>query len=173
MKNRIWRLLIALALVALATLNSQLSTACAQGTAFTYQGRLNASGSPATGLYDFQFSLSNAPSGGSQIGATVTNLAVGVTNGLFTTTIDFGAVFIGETAWLAISVRTNGTGSYAGLNPPQTLTPTPYAIFANTASNVSGTVPLAQLPNTVVTNNQSSLTVGNATVNDNLNLPPT
>jgi hypothetical protein len=145
----------------------------AQGTAFTYQGQLQNSGSPATGLYDFQFSLSNAPGGGSQIGVTVTNLAVGVTNGLFATTIDFGAVFAGEAAWLAISVRTNGTGSYAGLNPPQPLTPAPYAIFANTASNVSGTVPLAQLPNAVVTNNQSSLTVGNATVDDNLNLPAT
>jgi hypothetical protein len=27
------------------------------GTAFTYQGQLNQSGSPANGLHDFQFSL--------------------------------------------------------------------------------------------------------------------
>src|ERR1035437_5315798 len=91
----------------LLTLVSQLATAHAQGTAFTYQGRLNSGGSPASGLYDFVFSLSNAPSGGSQVGGSVTNLAVGVTNGLFTTTLNFGAVFTGNDTWLAISVRTN------------------------------------------------------------------
>ncbi|HEX4121942.1 MAG TPA: hypothetical protein VH619_15080 [Verrucomicrobiae bacterium] len=41
----------------------------AQGSAFTYQGRLNSNSVPANGLYDFEFSLSNAPSGGSQIGS--------------------------------------------------------------------------------------------------------
>ncbi|HMD55678.1 MAG TPA: hypothetical protein VKJ65_14120, partial [Phycisphaerae bacterium] len=58
---------VALALLALLTA-AQLSTVQAQGTAFTYQGRLNGGGSPANGLYDFQFALSNAPSGGSQVG---------------------------------------------------------------------------------------------------------
>ena len=71
MKTKIHSLFIALALVALSALNSQLSTAFAQGTAFTYQGQLNSGGSPANGFYDFQFSLSNAPSGGSQVGGTV------------------------------------------------------------------------------------------------------
>ena len=33
--------------------------ASAQGTAFTYQGRLNSSGVPADGTYDFQFILFN------------------------------------------------------------------------------------------------------------------
>src|SRR5947208_964806 len=43
----------------LLTLDSQLSTAHAQGigTAFTYQGRLNAAGQPANGLYDLRFRL--------------------------------------------------------------------------------------------------------------------
>ena len=111
MKTKLTRRLGALVLLALSTINSQLSTSFAQGTAFTYQGRLNAAGSPATGLFDFQFALSNAPSGGSQLGVTVTNLAVGVTNGLFTTTLDFGPVLAGQAAWLAISVRNNGAGS--------------------------------------------------------------
>jgi hypothetical protein len=124
---------VALASLALLILNSQLSTAFAQGTAFTYQGRLNSGTNPAAGLYDFQFALSNAPSGGSQIGVTVTNPAVVVTNGLFTTTIDFGSVFAGQAIWLAISVRTNGAGSYVGLTPLQPLTATPYAVFANSA----------------------------------------
>jgi hypothetical protein len=44
--SKTWRLLVALLL--LSTLNPQLSTALAQGTAFTYQGRLNTGGNPAT-----------------------------------------------------------------------------------------------------------------------------
>jgi hypothetical protein len=172
-------LLLTLVLCGLILANT---TAHAQGTAFTYQGQLQSSGAPANGLYDFVFSLSNAPSGGSQVGGSVTSLAVGVTNGLFTTTLNFGAVFAGNATWLAISVRTNGTGSYAGLTPLQPLTPTPYALFASTASNVSGTVsagqlsgtvPLAQLPGTVVTNNQTGVTFANMTVGNNLYLPAT
>jgi hypothetical protein len=43
----------------LSIINYGLSTAHAQGTAFTYQGRLNltASNTPATGNYDFRFKL--------------------------------------------------------------------------------------------------------------------
>jgi hypothetical protein len=147
MKTKLHHAIIVALLFAL--LGVRLSTAFAQGTAFTYQDQLQSSGSPASGLYDFVFSLSNAPSGGSQVGGSVTNLAVGVTNGLFTTTLDFGAVFTGNATWLAIAVRTNNTGGYAGLLPLQQLTPTPSAIFANTASNVSGTVSAAQLSGTV------------------------
>jgi len=40
-------IVLALALLALSTLSPQLSTAFAQGTAFNYQGRLNANGGPA------------------------------------------------------------------------------------------------------------------------------
>jgi hypothetical protein len=46
------------------------------GTLFTYQGRLNTNGVPASGVYDFQFALSNAPSGGSLMGGPITRLAV-------------------------------------------------------------------------------------------------
>jgi hypothetical protein len=113
MKTKFCSQIILPALLVLATLNSALSTAQAQGTAFTYQGQLNSGGSPANGLYDFQFSLFNAPSGapGGQLGSTVPVSAVGVTNGLFTTTLDFGPVFTGSPVWLAISVCSNGVGS--------------------------------------------------------------
>jgi len=72
----------------------------------------------------------------------ITNSAVSVTNGLFTTTLDFGgSVFNGNLIWLEIGVRTNGdTNGFAILSPMQVLTPTPYAIFANTASNLTGTL---------------------------------
>jgi hypothetical protein len=106
----------------------------AQGTAFTYQGLLNSEGAPAGGLYDFQFTLSNAPIGGALIAGPVTALGVGVTNGLFTTDIDFGAVFTGGPGWLAIAVRTNGGAAFINLAPLQELTPAPNAIYAESVS---------------------------------------
>jgi len=142
MKNLLARLSRA---AALGGLFLSIQPVLAQGTAFTYQGQLNDGGSPANGLYDFQFSLSNLPSGGSQVGSTIPALALGVTNGLFATNLDFGAVFTGNPTWLAISVRSNGVGSYMPLTPLQELTPAPYAIFANTASNLSGSLPAAQI----------------------------
>src|ERR1035437_9279037 len=147
MKTKRHYLFMALALLALATLNAPLATAHAQGTAFTYQGRLNNSGSPANGSYDLAFRLFATNTTGVAIAAPVTNNATAVTNGLFTTTLDFGAgVFTGGSNWLEIAVSTNGANSFATLTPRQQVTPTPYAIFAGTASNVSGTISAAQLP---------------------------
>jgi hypothetical protein len=128
----------ALGLLGLTILGAPTSTALAQGTAFTYQGRLNNGTNPATGSYDLTFALYNAGSGGSQIGSTVTNLGVGVTNGLFLTTVDFGAVFTGSPAWVAIGVRTNGSATFTGLSQLQQLTPVPYAITAENANSVAG-----------------------------------
>src|SRR5208283_2027691 len=64
-----------------------------------------------------------------------------VTNGLFTVLIDFGpGVFSGQSNWLEIAVETNGVTTFTTLSPRQELTPVPYAIFAEGASNVTGTV---------------------------------
>ncbi len=104
-----------------------------------------------------------------QIGVTVTNTAVGVTNGLFTTTLDFGSgVFRGAPYWLQIDVRTNGGSAFSPLSPRQALTPVPYSI---TAENVTGAIPLAQLPPGLVTNNETGVTLSNVTVEGDLNLP--
>lgn len=132
-------------LLALAVL-AGAGRVAAQGTAFTYQGQLDSGANAVTGLYDFEFGLYNAASGGAQAGSTLNELAVGVTNGLFTVTLDFGAVFNGAAYWLAIGVRSNGDGAFIPLVPRQELTPAPYSI---TAQNVTGAVPLAQLPATV------------------------
>ena len=113
-----------------------LAAASAQGTAFSYQGRLLASGSPANGPYDLTFTVWNAASGPTQIGATVTNSSVAVSDGLFTALLDFGAgVFNGASRWLEISVRPAGTGPFTTLTPRQTVTPAPYAIFAATGGS--------------------------------------
>src|SRR5262245_57895282 len=150
-------------LLVLLTLRPWLPTVFAQGTAFTYQGQLAVGGSTTNGVYDFTFTLFGLSSGGGAIAGPVTNAAVGVTNGLFTTTLDLGANFPGADRWLEIGARSNGVGTFTRLAPRQKLTPSPYAITAGnlsgsiSAGQLSGTIPLAQLPAAVVTNNQSGV----------------
>jgi len=128
-----------------------LNLAPAQGTAFTYQGRLTDSGNPASGNYDLTFSLFAASSGGSQVGATLTNAAVALANGLFTTTLDFGSeVFNGGALWVQIGVRTNGNGAFSALDPRQPITPAPYAITAGDVTSANTNIALLNRPNTTM-----------------------
>src|SRR6185503_649914 len=60
------------------------------GTEFTYQGRLTDGSAGASGRYDLRFALHDAASGGTPI-VTVTNVNVVVSNGLFTTPVNFGS----------------------------------------------------------------------------------
>ncbi|MGC9943432.1 MAG: tail fiber domain-containing protein [Verrucomicrobiota bacterium] len=149
MKIKLYYPFIVFTLLALAALNTGLSTASAQGTAFTYQGHLNDGASPANGLYDFRFKLALDEVGTNYVGGPFLTNSITVTNGLFVTTVDFGAgIFNGSNYWLEVDVRTNNpanTLAYTTLAPLQGIAPTPYAIFAITASNVSGTVSAAQL----------------------------
>jgi hypothetical protein len=134
------------AFVLFCALITVVNTSIAQTSAFTYQGSLANNGAATTGSYDFVFALFNVPSGSSAIGGPITNLTVGVTNGLFAVTLDFGGNFPGEDRWLEISVRSTGGGSYTTLNPRQRVTSAPYAI---TAANLSGSLPAVQLTGTV------------------------
>ncbi len=122
----------------------------AQGTAFTYQGQLNVGGAPANNVFDLRFALYDAPTNGNAIGNPLTNGAVPVVNGLFTTNLDFGPVFTGANYWLSIGVRTNGdTNAFTLLWPRQALLPVPYAIFASSASNLVGSLYATQLVGTL------------------------
>ena len=78
------------ALLVLSTINHLPSTALAQGTAFTYQGRLFDGANPANGNYDLRFGLYDALTAGTQQGSLLTNATTTVSNGLFTITLDFG-----------------------------------------------------------------------------------
>ena len=139
-----------LALAVLLNLNLQPSTIFAQGTAFSYQGQLQNNGSPVNGLYDVRFTVWDAPTNGNLIAGPLTNSATCVSNGLFTTTMDFGqSVFTGPGRWLELDVQTNGGSIFTTLLPFQPLLPMPYAIMANTASNLSGSLPAAQLSGTI------------------------
>src|SRR5262245_54681613 len=97
--------------------------AAAPGQTFTYQGTLMQGGLPAEGAQNLQFKLFDAPAGGNQIGATVTQNGVQVVEGQFMAQLGFGAAaFNGADRWLEISV--NGTL----MSPRTRVTPAPMAI---------------------------------------------
>lgn len=115
----------------------------AQGTAFTYQGRLNEAGQAAAGIYDFRCQVYDASELGTLVSTTVTNSAVPVTNGLFVLNLDFGAApFSGAERWLHIGVRTNGALNFINLSPRQRIAPTPYAVYAARAGDLKSGVNL-------------------------------
>jgi hypothetical protein len=142
----------ALAVALLSALNTQLSTAFAQGTAFTYQGRLNDAGAPAHGNYDLFFRAYDAPTGGSPLTVFPFIRPVEVNNGIFTVTVDFGsAIFAGNPVYLELQVRTNGAANYTSIFPRQQITPAPYAIFAANVTLANGSVDTPQLAAGAVT----------------------
>src|SRR4030095_7041831 len=104
-------------------------------TAFTYQGRVVENGSPATGAYDLEIRLFDAPAGGAQVFTTLTYEDIAVAKGLFAMALDFGAsTFTGNARWLEIGVRPGAsTGAFTTLPSRQTLTPAPNALFGATA----------------------------------------
>ena len=118
-------------LFALLSLLPGSAWAAPLGTAFTYQGKLTEGGLPANGSYDFTFTLFDRGSSGSPIAGPVTNSVVGVTNGLFTTMVDFGpGGFTGDARWLEIAARTNGVGRFVVFAARQSLTASPYALYS-------------------------------------------
>ncbi len=118
--------------------------AVAQGSVVTYQGRLDSGGIPYTGNAEFQATLWDASSGGSQVGTNTPGVAnVTVTNGLFVLPLDFGteAFAGGSGRWLQLDARTTA-GAFATLLPRQKLTATPYALAAG---NLTGPLPASQI----------------------------
>ena len=150
-------------LTLLSTLIYQPSTTFAQGTAFNYQGRLNDGTNPANGSYDLTFTIYGGLTGGSPVAGPATNSAIGVSNGLFSITLDFGnsPFSAGAQRWLEIAARTNSATSFTTLAPRQKFLATPYAI---TAGNFTGTVGNGQLANSSITVNAGTGLGGGGTV---------
>jgi alpha-tubulin suppressor-like RCC1 family protein len=144
-------------------------SAAAQTTAFTYQGRLEVNGLPANGLYDFGFGAWNAPTGGAQLAGVNFVTAVPVSNGQFTTTVDFGpGLFTGGDLWLQILARPNNSGSYTTLSPRQRFTSAPYAVHAATA--VSAGISATAFGSVVSFTNAANQFAGNGAGLTNLNV---
>jgi len=117
-------------------------------TAFTYQGRLIVSDTPADGLYDFQFKLYDANTAGTQKGNTAFKNEVDIVGGNFNVVLDFGAdVFDGKDLWLEIAVgrHTIFPTKLTTLSPRQKLTPVPYALHALRAEQLTGTIDVSQI----------------------------
>jgi len=110
----------------------------AQTSAFSYQGRLNDAGSPANGTYFLQFKLFDAASGGTQIGSTIPDISVTVSNGGFSTSLDFGpGPFSGANRFLEISVKKLAADPYVVLSPRQQILTVPYSIKSKSADDSS------------------------------------
>ncbi len=136
-------------LILTAIILSGISTVNAQNSAFTFQGKLADAGSPANGAYDLQFKLYDLPSGGILFGTLVRD-DVGVTQGIFTVTLDYGAnVFTTNSGrYLEVAVRPGiSTGAFTTINPRQELTASPYSLQsvraakADDADNFGGKQP--------------------------------
>ncbi len=106
------------------------------GSSFTYQGRLDADGSPVNDDVDLRFTLWDAEVGGSQVGPGVAIDAVAVVDGVFTVELDFTPLaFTGDARWLEITVASPTGGPFVTLTPRQPLIAAPYAQTATTALN--------------------------------------
>lgn len=149
-----------------ATINSPRCVA----EAFTYQGRLSDNSLSPTAVYQMQFKVFSELAGGSQVGSTVENLNVSVTNGVFTVQINVNEplAFRGANRFLEISVRRNSGEAYSTLTPRQQITAVPYAIHSQNAAQLNG-VNAAQYVLTTDPRLSTTLNItGNGTIGGNL-----
>jgi hypothetical protein len=102
-------------------------------SAFTYDGRAFLD----DGLYDFQFKLWTAASGGTQVGGSLTRQQVQLQARLFRVVLDFGpTAFTGENRYLEIGYRpASSTGAFTLLKNRFAIRPVPYAIHAESAAD--------------------------------------
>lgn len=109
----------------------------AQTTAFNFQGRLNDGGNAANSNYDLQFKLFDALTGGNQISITVDRANLQIFNGVFSTTLDFGAgAFSAGNRFLEISVRPAGSANaHVILGQRQQILAVPFAVQATNSTN--------------------------------------
>jgi hypothetical protein len=138
----------------------------AQTTAFNYQGKLTDGGTAANGNYLMQVKLFDALAGGTQIGATVSDVPVTVTNGTFNVSLDFGAsAFAGADRFLEISVKRLPADSYTLLTPRQPILSAPYSIKSKTADLATNSAQLGGLDSTRFVQQDA---VGNVSIGGNL-----
>jgi len=127
--TRTWRNAIAALAIAAAALLGNAPAEALIGWEITYQGEIKDGGAPMSGTADLAFKLFNA--GNVQVGPTVVKDDVVVTNGVFTTQVDFTnggvipGIFDGNERFIEVTV--NGTT----LAPKQRLAPAPHAAVAS------------------------------------------
>jgi hypothetical protein len=106
---------------------------------FTYQGRLESSGSPVTGDKQLKFSLWSHPTStleASRLSLPILFSEVAIVNGLVNLDLNFTIAnaqpnYDGTERYLQIEVaESNGNGGFTVLEPRQRLSPAPHAIYA-------------------------------------------
>ena len=110
----------------------------AQDKGFDFQGRLNDGANAANGRYDLQFRLYDAIAGGNQIGPLVSRPNTTLINGVFSTSLDFGATAFDNwiNIFIEIGIRPSASpNAYTILVPRQQLTVVPFAVRAGSAGN--------------------------------------
>src|SRR5262249_28977196 len=135
MTHTLRRVLPGVAMIGAAALGQP---AGALSTPFTYQGQLQKFGGPVNATCSFQFTLFDAPAGGSSLGALT--LSVAVTDGLFSVPLDFGGgPFNGADRFLQVAVNCPGDSDFTVLNQNQRqqLTASPYALFSAAAGSAN------------------------------------
>jgi hypothetical protein len=126
------------ALVAFSFIVGSFAVVLAQTSAVTYQGELKEAGIAAQGTYEMQFKLFDSVTGGSQVGSTVTNLSVPVSNGIFSVILDFGAQAFstGADRFLEIGLhKPSDPPGFTLLSPRQPMTSSPYSLRTVSASS--------------------------------------
>lgn len=108
----------------------------AQTTEFTYQGKLNDTGTPSA-TYDFEFRLCASETSCSTPLAIDSRPGIAVSSGgIFTVKINFGSgQFDGSDRFLEIAVKRPSDTIFVTLAPRQQLTSTPYTIQSLKANN--------------------------------------
>jgi hypothetical protein len=110
------------------------------GSSFTYQGRLKDGPNPANGQYDFAFKLFDVPTGGAQVGPTITRFNQTVSEGLVTISLDFGATALqGQARYMEVGVKTTSEFNFTTLTPRQPVSPAPYAMGLKPATLITNT----------------------------------
>lgn len=151
MKTKIVSTIIALASVLCIS-------ATAQGTAFTFQGWLTNNVPNGNGYHYMRFRLADSAAGTNFVGAPITNHPF-VQARQFQATLDFGNVFDGSPRWLEVSVAKNAANTLWATNTLVELTPVPYAIFAQTTSNLLGGLSVTNLTGTIANSQLSNSSV--------------
>jgi hypothetical protein len=139
----------------------------AQGTKFTYQGRLLDAGTPVSGIRDMRFTVWTAAAGPVELasypaGPPPATVPVSISGGLFTVAIDFGpGIFTGPPRYLQIE---SPAGTIIG--PRQELTATPYAISAGIVNGPVGDLNLS--PNVALLNRNPQTFTGQNNFGNNV-----
>ena len=146
------------------------ATAAAQTTAFSYQGSLKDGANPANGSFQMQFKLFDSLGGAGQIGSTITDVLVTISQGTFAVKLDFGTnALSGANRWLEIAVRRNSGESYVTLSPREQIASAPYSVRTLSAATADMALDSQKLGGVNANQYVTTASVGNTFIkNDTL-----